>query len=135
MNVARLVATEPIEETRIMSKVLQQSLWPFFILGMIGAVVVDNVSKRTGALDVAYEKLTRIGNVVSTFNAGVDSSLAPMLHSASYDATQIAKVQTTSSAEEVNRMLKDGFILIAVAAGVNELGEPYNLYSLGLTRS
>ncbi|GAA6138227.1 hypothetical protein NBRC116583_19740 [Arenicella sp. 4NH20-0111] len=118
-----------------MSKVLQQSLWPFFILGMIGAVVVDNVSKRTGALDIAYEKLIRIGNVVSTFNSGADSSLTPMLHSASYDATQIAKVQTTSSAEEVNRMLKDGFILIAVAAGVNELGEPYNLYSLGLTRS
>lgn len=117
-----------------MGKVWKQSLWPFFLLGLVGSLVVDNLTEGAGMRSISAAQITTLYEEVATATAKLKLGLLPMISRVKFDASQIEKVETTSNEKEVNRLLEEGFILMAVAAGVNELGQPYNLYSLGLAR-
>jgi hypothetical protein len=43
----------------------------------------------------------------------------------------VEEIKTTYQSVEANKYLDDGYILLAVAGGIDEEGRPITLYSLG----
>lgn len=47
---------------------------------------------------------------------------------------EVKEVVETNDKKEVNSFLKAGWVLLSVASGTSESGEPYHYYSLGWTK-